>query len=163
MKKLIALILFAVLLLGAAGCGSNNAADSTSAAVTENAVQLEPILDENLDSVELPEMMKLSQYDFVDYLGLDNTWYDDSAACVNANGYEKEEVVLLHAASEADVQSIIDCLQTSLNNAAAEMQNYLPEQYAMIQKCSVQSKGLYVWLFVSNTNDQMQAILDKYI
>ncbi|MBQ7541609.1 MAG: DUF4358 domain-containing protein [Clostridia bacterium] len=167
MKKTIALILFAVLLLSAAGCGnaSTAPAESTSAAVVEEGepIPLDTVLTEILDTVELPDMMKLTIDDLMDFFGLESAWYKDAAACVNANGYEKEEVILVHAASAQDVQSITECLQTSLKNAATEMQNYLPEQYAMIQKCSVQSKGLYVWLFISDANDQMQAILDKYL
>lgn len=157
MKKGIACLLAALLLLCAAGCRQKT---ETPAAAPTN---LGAVMQEMLDTVTLPEMMTLTPEDMTDYFGLDAQWCADSAACINANGYEKDEIILVRAADADSVQQITDCLQHVLDNAAAEMQNYLPDQYAMIRKCSVQSRNLYVWLFISDETDQLQTILDKYL
>ena len=43
------------------------------------------------------------------------------------------------------------------------MQDYLPQQYAMIRGCKVESRDLYVWLFISDSADPLRAVLDKYV
>ena len=161
MKKTFIWFLIAVLLLCAAGCGQEEV--GTQPAASTDAVDLGAVMQEMLDTVSLPEMMTLTDSDLTDYFGLEAAWYADCAACINANGYEKDEIILVHAADADSVPQIKDCLQTVLENAAAEMQNYIPEQYAMIRNCAVESDGLYVWLFISDAADQLQTILDKSI
>lgn len=157
MKKAIIGLLITVLLVCAAGCGR---AGGTPAAGT---VALSGVMQEMLDTVSLPEMMTLTQDDLFDYFGLEAQWCADSAACINSNGYEKDEIILVRAADADSAVQVQACLQTALENAAAQMQDYLPEQYAMIRNCKVETKDLYVWLFISDANEQMQSILDKYI
>lgn len=166
MKKTITLFLTAVLLFCAAGCAAKPDAQtaetgSGASAQSADAVDLAPLLQEMLDSVTLPEMMTLSQDDLLDYFGLEAQWCADAAACINANGFEKDEIILVRAADADSVPLVTACLETALENAAAEMQNYLPQQYAMIRECKVQSRDLYVWLFISDKADQLQTILDE--
>ena len=108
-------------------------------------------------------MMMLTDSDLTDYFGLETAWCAECAACINANGYEKDEIILVRAADADSVPRIKECLQTSLENAAAEMQNYLPEQYAMIRNCKVESRDLYVWLFISDAAEQLNSILNSYL
>ena len=157
MKKTITALLIAVLLFCAAGCGAANDAKP------QNPADLETVMQEMLNTVTLPEMMPLTQEDLLDYYGLETQWCAQTAACINSNGYEKEEIILVRAADADSVPLVRECLQTALENVTNEVQNYLPEQYAMISGCKVESKDLYVWLFISNANDQMQSILNKYI
>ena len=161
MKKAFTWFLIVVLLLCAAGCGQTDG--GTQTVPTADVIDLGAVMQEMLDTVPLPEMMTLTDSDLTDYFGLETAWCADSAACINANGYEKDELILVRAADADSVPQIENCLQTVLENAAAEMQNYLPEQYAMIRNCKVESRDLYVWLFISDATDQLQAVLDKYI
>lgn len=169
MKKMIVGLLIAALLLCAAGCGAGSGAQSagggseTAAQQSADAVALDGVMQEMLDAVTLPEMMTLTQDDMLNYFGLEAQWCADSAACINANGYEKDEIILVRAADAQSVPQIRACLDTALENAATEMQDYLPQQYAMIRKCKTQSRDLYVWLFLSDNADQLQSVLDKYI
>ena len=159
MKKCFLLLLPFVLLCCMTACGQAKTNPDTNTSPSE--IVLHDVMQEILDNTQLPEMMELTDENLADYYGLDAAWYTDAAACINANGYEKEEIVLVHAKTEADVPQIEQCLNTALSNAAEEMRNYLPQQYAMIQNSRVQTKGLYVWLFISEDNDGMQQILDR--
>lgn len=169
MKKAIIGLLVAVLLLCAAGCGAGSdvqpadGGSETAAQQSADAVALDGVMQEMLDTVTLPEMMTLTQDDLLDYFGLEAQWCADSAACINANGFEKDEIILVRAADAQSVPQIKACLDSALENAAAEMQDYLPQQYAMIRGCKVESRDLYVWLFISDNADRLQTVLDKYI
>ena len=169
MKKTIVGLLIAALLFCAAGCGADSGAQpadggaETTAQPSADAVVLGSVMQEMLDTVTLPEMMTLTQDDLLDYFGLEPQWCADSAACINANGFEKDEIILVRAADKQSVPQIQSCLETVLENAAAEMQDYLPQQYAMIRGCKVESRDLYVWLFISDSADPLRAVLDKYV
>ena len=156
MKKTIACLLIAVLLLCMTGCKPDGGAQ------TPVVLDLDGVMQEMLGLDALPEMMTLTQDDLLDYCGLEAQWCADCAACINANGYEKDEIILVRAADADSVPMIRDCLQTTLENAAVEMQNYLPEQHAMIQNCKVETRDLYVWLFISDQAEQMQSILESH-
>lgn len=159
MKKRIALAaaLCIVLFLCAVGCGKGQTQPA------EPDIPLTEVMDDILSQVTMPEMMTLTTENLLDYYGLEAEELADSAVCINMNGYEKEEIVLLRAIDDAHVQGIVDKLNTSLEDAAVQMQNYLPQQYAMIQKSEVRQNGTYVWLFVSDSNEQMQSIFDTYL
>lgn len=166
MKKTITALLIAVLLVCSAGCGARSgsqdpAAEGTASTQAVGTIDLGSVMQEMLDTVSLPEMMTLAQDDLVDYFGLEPQWCADAAACINSNGYEKDEIILVRAADADSVPQIEACLQTTLENAAAEMQNYLPKQYEMIRNCSVQTRDLYVWLFISGAAEELQSVLDK--
>lgn len=157
-KRMAAIAAVCILLLSCAvGCGKDQPQSA------EPDIPLHEVMDSILAQVTMPEMMTLTAENLLDYYGLEEQDLADSAVCINMNGYEKEEIVLLRAADADRVQGIVDQLNASLQDAAAQMQNYLPEQYAMIQKSEVRQSGTYVWLFVSESNEQMQAILDTYL
>ena len=156
MKKIICLCLSLALCLCFAACGAEKAS-------ADKDVSLAAVMDEIRSTVTLPEMMDLSGDNLMDYFGIDASEISDSAVCINANGYEKEEVVLLKAADENAVNSLVEKLNSSLENAAIEMQNYIPEQYDLIQQSSVRTDGLYVSLCISENADQVNAILDSYL
>ena len=156
MKKVLISVLLLCLLFACVGCGQTAAPQTAD-------ISLPDVMQKIRAEVELPEMLDLTAENLPDYFGIDMQELSDFAVCVNANGYEKEEVVLLRAASEADVQPICDALNTSLQNAAAEMQNYLPEQYALVQSSTVQTDGLYITLFISENSTQIREIWEGFL
>lgn len=153
MKKILSVLLCLTILAVCAGCaGTSPAAQSTA------DVDLAAAMQTIRAQVELPEMMDLTNENLLDYFGIEESLFSQAAACVNANGYEKEEILLLQAVDSSAVSQLTTQLEQSLQNAAEEMQNYLPEQYAMIRDSRVETSGLYVWLFVSNSNEQIREI-----
>ncbi len=157
MKKLCLLLAACMTFLLFAGCGTK------PATAAEPDIALDTVMEDILAQVDMPDMMPLTAENLLDYYGLDAAEIADSAVCVNSNGYAKEEIVLLRAVDESRVAGIADKLNLSLEDAAAQMQNYLPDQYAMIQKSAVEHSGTYVWLFVSENNAQMQEIWNSYL
>lgn len=153
MKKTICFILAIVLCLCFASCGKK---------AEPPQVPLSTVMQEIRSSVSLPEMMDLTAENLQDYFGIDDGEITDFAVCINANGFEKEEIILLRASDDASAESLVQKLNLSLENAAAEMQNYLPEQYALVQQSAVRTDGLTVSLCISENAQQIEAILDKY-
>ncbi|MDD6062736.1 MAG: DUF4358 domain-containing protein [Oscillospiraceae bacterium] len=153
MKKTICFILATILCFCFASCGHK---------AEPPQVSLSTVMQEIRSSVSLPEMMDLTAENLQDYFGIEAGEITDFAACINANGYEKEEIILLCASDAASAESLVQKLNLSLENAAAEMQNYLPEQYALVQQSAVRTDGLIVSLCISENAQQIEAILDKY-
>ena len=153
MKKLVSLFLILMLCVLCASCGK---------AKPSADIPLSTVMQEIRANVPLPEMLDLTADNLSDYFGIDSGEITDFAVCINANGYEKEEIVLLRATDTACVQSLAEKLNTSLDNAAAEMQNYLPQQYALVKASAVRIDGLVVSLCISENAEQIDAVLDKY-
>lgn len=153
MKKFISFFLVLALCVLFASCGKpSSSAD----------VPLSTVMQEIRANVPLPEMLDLTAENLSDYFGIDSGEITDFAVCINANGYEKEEIVLLRATDAACVKALAQKLNTSLDNAAAEMQNYLPQQYALVKSSAVRIDGLVVSLCISENAEQIAAVLDKY-
>ena len=45
----------------------------------------------------------------------------------------------------------------------AELENYLPEQFKIVEKSEVQVKGDYVYLVISEKASDIEAVIAQYI
>ena len=69
---------------------------------------------------------------------------------------------MIKAVSDAAAKEISEKLGARLEDKKSQMKNYIPEQYAMLEKCSVQQKGLYVNMFLSEDARTMDSIFNSY-
>ena len=63
----------------------------------------------------------------------------------------------------ASVSGLKDCLQVVIDEKKNEMENYLPEQFDIVAKSSVQTKDNYVWLVISENADAIIKIIEDGI
>ena len=54
-------------------------------------------------------------------------------------------------------------LQVVVDEKRSEMQDYLPEQFEIVDKSSVKSKGNYVYLVISEQADAILQVIEKGI
>ena len=55
----------------------------------------------------------------------------------------------------------LDCLQTVVDEKKNEMENYIPEQFAIVEESKVQTKGNYVWLVISENAKTITDIIEN--
>ena len=92
--------------------------------------------------------------------GFDASDYSEIAAYVNNSGVEQDEIVIVKASSPDKVASIKEKLENKMTAKLNQTKNYLPEQYAMIEKCEVAEKGDYVRMIISPNADDMVSIFN---
>ena len=138
LKKTIAAALCLTLCLMLTACGGGQKAPAN--------VALGDVLAKfNLDG----EMMSLTQDDLTDLYGIEAADVKQFAASINGSGIKADEIVLIEAVDAAAAARVKEALDARLQNKLNELENYLPEEYAVAKACSVQSAGNFVAMIVA--------------
>ncbi|MBQ7521460.1 MAG: DUF4358 domain-containing protein [Clostridia bacterium] len=165
MIKKIAVILSVAMIMGSVLCACGDKEENTSqvnSAVSQNVVQEKTLTDVFSDiktQVNVSEMVEFQDVSSLDrYYGITAEQVLEFAGGINNSGVEQEEIVLLKASSDADVEALKTALENRRQSKLNENKNYNPEQAEIIEKCSVETNGLYVFMIISPNNEQMTQI-----
>ena len=152
MKRIIALSLVCVLAI-AAFCSSGQSAKKLSEVFTEikSEVTLKDF-DEFKSADDLNRFYGFSADDVEEYAG-----------GVNNTGVNQEEIVLVKAKDDSAASKVKDALDNRYKAKLNENKNYNPEQAKIIEKCKVESDGVYVSMIVSENADKITEIFKKGI
>lgn len=174
-RRYAGLLAMAVLL---GGCGSSGGAGQTTpatsqaegtaaaeettpeAATTPAApLSLSDIYSQIEQQVSLNSPMTVPEEFIANYFGIDVSTAEDYLFVMSEMATSAETIVILKPAA-ADKQAAIDSLQMVIDQKAAEMENYLPDQYDIVSRSSVQQTGDYVWLVISENAEAIQSIIE---
>lgn len=159
-----AVILSAVMLL--TGCGAKTApsAETQVSEVQEKAQEIKTVneiyqeITEQV-SLESPACMK---DDFIsNYYGIDVSTLEEYVFSMSEDATQAETVVLMKAKDGADTGEIVSALETVVDEKKNEMENYLPEQFEIVEKSEVKTRDRYVWLVISQQADAITDIIEK--
>lgn len=160
----------AVLLGGCGGAEENSAAvstDNVSAQKIEDEVKetksVDEIYSEITQSVELISPVEMDDEFISNYYGIEPDTLEEYVFSMSEEATSAETVVIMKAKDEAAVSDIEAALNTVIDEKRAEMENYLPEQFEIVDKSSVSSKGNYVWLVISQNQDAILEIIEADI
>lgn len=148
MKKIFAIVLACVLVLGLAACGG--AAPKTmdiDAVKTQIMEEVKPVDPLDLPAERLAELYNIPAEDV-----------KKSACFITMGGSFPDEVVIVEAVDAAAADRIEAKLQQRLADVTNQAQNYDADQLALLKKCKVQKIGNYLALFISAENAAMQEI-----
>ena len=125
-------------------------------------VNVTEIMEEINSSVELPEMTVISTDEYLETLyGISPDDVKQYAIEVNSNGVNQDEIIIIEAASGEAMGRLEETLNSLLEYKAAQMKDYLPEEYDMIMKCSVKKNGDFIYMVVSYEKDKIEKIIEK--
>ena len=93
------------------------------------------------------------------FYGIEADQMADFAAVTCAMGIAADEIVIVKAADEDSAQVVEELLLQRLENRKSEFQNYLPDQYEVLTRGTVERDGVYVRLIVS---PQSEALAERY-
>ena len=77
---------------------------------------------------------------------------------MDSSGIKCEEVVLIEAVDSDAAKTVKEQLDKRMEAKLAQNKDYLPEQYAIIQKCSVEQDGNYVSMIVGAEHEKLTEI-----
>lgn len=160
-----AIILTGALLLG--GCSQSAPAESTSAEVStvssessqKEAKPIADIYDEIETSVTLYSPLCWDDEFISNYYGIDVSTLDEYVFSMSEDATSAETIIIMKAKDASNVTALSDCLQVVVDEKKNEMENYLPEQFEIVEKSSVQIKDNYVWLVISENADAITSII----
>lgn len=154
------------------GCASGEENQTTQAVtavtttIAETTVKEVPLSDmyaEIESAVELPKMVILNDNYIANYFGID---LDTLEEYVFTNAEEviyADTVIMMKAKSGTDKEVLKEALDTMIDHKKAELENYLPEQFKIVEKSTVQIKGDYVYLVISEKAADIEAVIAQYI
>ena len=76
----------------------------------------------------------------------------------NDSGVLADEVILLEAVDEATAADVRDRVQLRYDSKAAEMKDYLPQEYSKLTACEVVQTGRFVSMFIASDAQAMRDI-----
>lgn len=145
---------------GAAAAEETTPEAATTTSETPAApLSLSDIYSQIEQQVSLNSPMTVPEEFIANYFGIDVSTAEDYLFVMSEMATSAETIVILKPAA-ADKQAAIDSLQMVIDQKAAEMENYLPDQYDIVSRSSVQQTGDYVWLVISENAEAIQSIIE---
>ena len=146
--KAVLLIVLAALLLFTAACGQEKVQHA----------DMQAICDEIAKLPEQPEMLTLSAKKLGSYYGIDADSCPQAIVMICGDGLRVDEIWLIQAADEGAAEQLLALAQSRLDQLAAETENYLPDQYAVVRDSRALRVGSYVALLISPDAAEMEEL-----
>ena len=137
MKKLVSILLLAAIVFTLAACGGKKEA----VPVNLGDVMAKFTLGD--------EMLSLDENDLLDLYGIKSEDVKQFAGAVNTSGIKCDEIVMIEAVDASAAGRVKSALDNRYQAKLNEMENYIPEEYAVIKECSVTASGNFVAMIVS--------------
>jgi len=156
MKKsnaLICLLLASLSLIITAGC-SQNQGQTKNPSVAE-------IRDQIAKSVDISELIEQTEDDLTTLYNIDANDVEESIIYIAPTNLQADELTIIKVKDGANVSEIKDRIAQRVEQQANSFKDYLPEEYDLIEKHVLKSKGNYILLAISKKADEIEDIFDK--
>lgn len=144
---------------------ASDTADSGTAQTTDTAdstaKSIADIYQEITQSVSLQSPQCMDDDFISNYYGIDAASLEEYVFSMSEDAAQAETVIILKVKNTDDVKGLSDSLQTVVDEKKNEMENYIPEQFAIVEKSKVQTKDNYVWLVISENADAIADIIEN--
>lgn len=147
MKRWIAFLLAALMLLTVTGCGSSDNKETQPAEEAPKTVDLQALYDTLL--AQMPEMILLDEDMMLNFCGIAPEDCKVARVSTCADGLRTDELWVIEAADADALARLTEMAETRLRMKGEESITYSPEQYAVVQKAELITEGLMLILIVS--------------
>jgi len=154
MRKFIAFLCAAFLVLSVGGCGSKKTDDT----VTMDVSELAEALLETVTSDSLSETAS-SMIPSIYYLDEENI---SSAVAYASSGATACEVAVIESTSADDVENVETKLETRVENQSELYASYNQSEAARLETAIIKSVGVYTVFCVCDGTDRAEEILEEY-
>lgn len=154
MKRVCAalLVLIMALTVSLTGCSGSGEPDTT----------LEAILEEMETAFALDASSRMSEDDLLDFYGIQSADISEQASLSAMNGIFPDEIIMIKAKDETALARIQEKLANRLQEVLNQSKSYDAASYAVVQKCKVDVRGLYIALFVSPNHEKMTELYSAH-
>lgn len=136
--------------------GTSNSSDNK-----ENTKSIDDIYQEIEQTVSLQSPQCMDDDFISNYYGIDAASLEEYVFSMSEDAAQAETVIILKVKNTDDVEKLADSLQTVVDEKKNEMENYIPEQFAIVEKSKVQTRENYVWLVISDNADTITDIIEN--
>jgi hypothetical protein len=147
MKKVISLLLALSLVLSMAACGGKK----------EEPVSVDVSALYETYTQYLPDMFFPDEATLLNFLGIKAEDCAQYKVAICADGLRADEVWLIEAKDAESLERLQNLANVRIESKLDETRTYVPDQYLVVQKAVVMTKGMYLALFISPDVDAMKA------
>lgn len=135
---------------------ASNASDSK-----ENTKSVGEIYQEIEQAVSLKSPQCMDDDFISNYYGINASSLEEYVFSMSEDAAQAETVIIMKVKNADDLAELTDSLQTVVDEKKNEMENYIPEQFAIVEKSRVQTKDNYIWLVISDNADAITDIIES--
>lgn len=135
---------------------ASNASDSK-----ENTKSVGEIYQEIEQAVSLKSPQCMDDDFISNYYGINASSLEEYVFSMSEDAAQAETVIIMKVKNADDLAELTDSLQTVVDEKKSEMENYIPEQFAIVEKSRVQTKDNYIWLVISDNADAITDIIES--
>ncbi len=106
-------------------------------------------------------MMSLTQDDLLEMYGIESADVKQFSARIPLESLLADEIVLIEAADAQAASRVKEKLEARYQAKLNENKDYLPEEYAKVQKCKVAVTGNFVSMIIFANADEVVAEYEK--
>jgi hypothetical protein len=158
-----AAVLLGLVLAGCAGQGAGTEPSSAVEVTTEQEKTVNEIYDEILSEVELPSMVVMNDNYISNYFSIDLSLLDEYVVANAEDVIYADTIMILKMKNPESAGALEDSLEAMLEQKKLELKNYLPEQYAIVEASEIKIAGNYIYLVVSDQEDDILAVIQEYM
>lgn len=115
------------------------------------------------DSISLVNPVEMTDDFLENYYGVDLAMLDSYVCYMSEDATSAETILIMQVSDSANIDAVSECVDMVRSDKLAEMEDYLPEQFAIVEKSSVNSDDNYVWLVISENAGEIEKIISKNI
>ena len=153
MKKIVALLLAAMLVLS--GCGGAEQESKAPANVDMQALYTQ------LEGLGLPKMVDVDANMMLMLYGIEETDVKQAKVAISDDGLRADEVWLLEAVSSEAAQKLEGLVKNRIQQKDDESITYSPEQNAVVKKSYTKVSGNYVFFICSPEVEAMKGAVES--
>lgn len=161
-KITVALVIVVLLCSGCTDKTKTTASDAVQTSKPETtAKSIDEIYQEITQAVTLQSPACMDEDFISNYYGIDTKTLSEYVFSMSEDAAQAETIIIMKAQQSEDLEGLSNCLQTVVDEKKNEMENYIPEQFAIVEKSKVQTKGNYVWLVISENAESITDIIEN--
>lgn len=141
MKKTVATVLCALLLVSLAAC--------TADTPKKTDVDMEALYTKLTQAAEIPQMIDLDAGLMLDYCGIRSEDVKQAKVLICSDSLRTDEIWLIEAKDAQSAKTIRELADKRLAKKGEESITYSPEQYAVVEKAELIEKDCYLAMIVS--------------
>ena len=160
-KAMAAFLTAALLFTGCSGKTTSPDVPSEPSGSEQTAKSVQEIYQEIEQTVSLKSPQCMDEDFILNYYDIDTAELEEYVFSMSEDAAQAETIILMKVKNPEDLEIFADCLQTIVDDKKSEMEDYIPEQFAIVEKSRVQTRDNYLWLVISDNADEITDIIES--
>lgn len=166
LTKWIAALLAMICLLSLCACtvvvdGVEGGENKENNENTDTTIDLGALKDKMIADLAIVDSVDVATDTLLDLYGIETADVASSACFMTMDGVFPDEVIMIEAKDADAAKRVAEKLNARLEDVKKQSESYDADNYALAQKCSVKTKGVYVTLFLSPKYAEMTALFNE--